>query len=384
MQLVWHALPTRQVTVGVGTRSATSDVAPPAWLHHSTGWSRRLDPRPGGPGAVVVDGLEPATTYPVWVEGPGLSRIEVGRVTTLAPPPGPLLCRFATISDTHIGEVHFGFWGDIVEVIPRASTMEPYPQRCARAALGEARDWGSRLVAAKGDLTDRSLPREFAVVDDLLTGSGLQCVAQLGNHDVRRKMDPAGDMPGTDTAGPGRPVIRDLPGVRIVLGHSPIFRDHPGDLDAAAVDQLSQAVREAPGPAIVSLHHPPQRWAVPRSYPPGLYRPASRALTAALRAANPATVLLAGHTHRTRRYTVDGLLVAEVGSTKDYPGVWAGYAVHEGGLRQVVRRIARPDVMAWTESTAAALGGQWGHWSPGRLTDRCWSMPWPTARRRRR
>ena len=94
-------------------------------------------------------------------------------------------------------------------------------------------------------------------------------------------------------------------------------------------------------------------------------------------AANPATLIIAGHTHRNRRYPVGGLTVAEVGSTKDYPGQWAGYSVYEGGIRQVVFRVAEPSAIAWTESTRRVLGGIWGWWSPGRLSDRCWTLEWP-------
>lgn len=71
-----------------------------------------------------------------------------------------------------------------------------------------------------------------------------------------------------------------------------------------------------------------------------------------------------------------GVTVAEVGSTKDYPGQWAGYSVYEGGIRQVVRRVERPDAIAWTEMTARAIGGVWKWWSPGRMEDRCWTIRW--------
>ena len=79
--------------------------------------------------------------------------------------------------------------------------------------------------------------------------------------------------------------------------------------------------------------------------------------------------MIAGHTHRNRRYRVRGIDVIEVGSTKDYPGQWAGYSVYEGGIRQVVRRVSQPDVIAWTEMTGRALGGLWRRWSPGSLAD---------------
>jgi hypothetical protein len=95
-----------------------------------------------------------------------------------------------------------------------------------------------------------------------------------------------------------------------------------------------------------------------------------------LAAANRRALVLAGHTHRNRRYQVQGIDVAEVHSTKDYPGGWAGYSVYEGGIRQVVRRTLQRDVIPWTETTSRALGGVWGCWSPGLLSDRCWTIRW--------
>ena len=112
-------------------------------------------------------------------------------------------------------------------------------------------------------------------------------------------------------------------------------------------------------------------------YPPGIPFGESRALLAALVAAQPASLVTCGHRHRNRRYGYGPLTIGEVASTKDYPGVWAGYRVFEGGIVQVVRRISRPDVIAWTEATRRALNGQWGRWSPGRLDDRCFTVHWP-------
>jgi hypothetical protein len=89
-------------------------------------------------------------------------------------------------------------------------------------------------------------------------------------------------------------------------------------------------------------------------------------------------VITSGHTHRHRARRRGPLLLTEVGSPKDYPGTWAGYVVHEGGIRQVVRRVAAPDAIRWTEATKRALFGIWGRWSPGRLEDRCLTHVWPT------
>ena len=87
--------------------------------------------------------------------------------------------------------------------------------------------------------------------------------------------------------------------------------------------------------------------------------------------------MTAGHSHRHRRRTHRSVTITEVGSPKDYPGTWAGYVVHEGGVRQVVRRVDRPDCIRWTEYTRRAALGLWGQWSPGRLDDRCFSLTWP-------
>jgi hypothetical protein len=71
------------------------------------------------------------------------------------------------------------------------------------------------------------------------------------------------------------------------------------------------------------------------------------------------------------------LVVAEVGSPQDFPGTWTGYVIYEGGIRQVVRRVAAPEALAWTESTKGCFAGLWGHWSPGTLPQRCFTHPWP-------
>ena len=95
-----------------------------------------------------------------------------------------------------------------------------------------------------------------------------------------------------------------------------------------------------------------------------------------LGAAHPHAFVTSGHTHRHRRWGRAGVVVTQVGATKDFPGVFAGYVVHEGGMRQVVRRIARPDVIAWTDHSRIAAYGAWEHAAPGRLDARCFNVAW--------
>jgi 3',5'-cyclic-AMP phosphodiesterase len=401
-QLTWSAMGASRCVVGVGAHSQVVSANPPAWLHQQGLPSRPLSRLPGGPGAVVIEGLEPGATYDVWTapapsrpgDGdpelsadvspppdvpPGARRV-VGRITTLTPPPGRLLSRFASMSDLHVGERRFGMGGRIQE---GAELGGPSALLCLQAAVAEATAWGAELMAARGDLTHNSRAEQFDLAARTLTGSGLPALGVLGNHDVRRKAD------GVALAASGGLVVtddvacHDLPGIRLVIAHSPLVGDHRGDLPAKRMARIAELCAAAPlwggrpGMAAVILHNPlnaHSRWLSP--YPPGIPKDQSLRFASLLRGANPRTVVLAGHRHRNRRFKVGGVTVAEVGSTKDYPGSWAGYAVYEGGIRQVIRRVAAPAALAWTEATGRSLGGQWARWTPGRLTDRCWVAAW--------
>jgi hypothetical protein len=70
------------------------------------------------------------------------------------------------------------------------------------------------------------------------------------------------------------------------------------------------------------------------------------------------------------------VVCTEVGSPKDFPGTWAGYIVHETGISQVVRRVAAPDVLAWTDYSGRAALGLWQLWSPGLRPHRCFHHEW--------
>jgi 3',5'-cyclic AMP phosphodiesterase CpdA len=301
----------------------------------------------------------------------------VATATTLPPPPGRLLARFATISDCHIGEQWVGPLHRFHDPRPRPPGLAAYPVRCARAAIAEAEAWGMELLVAKGDLTQFGVAAEIYEAVDVLRESSVPVEVILGNHDVKSSIDAAAAIAGCGLPVTRRPRARDLPGVRLVFGHTPLPDRHRGAVTASDIAALARLAGESNTPAVAILHHPPLRLPIQTHYPPSIGRRDSSRLVAALAAANPATLLLAGHTHRNRRYQVGGLTVAEVGSTKDYPGQWAGYAVHEGGIRQAVFRVADEAAMAWTEPIRRAVGGVWGWWSPGRLADRCWTLEWP-------
>ncbi|MDZ7732005.1 MAG: hypothetical protein U5R31_01870 [Acidimicrobiia bacterium] len=145
-----------------------------------------------------------------------------------------------------------------------------------------------------------------------------------------------------------------------------------GPRHEGAVDLLAAADR----PTMVVTHHNFQPTRVPRFWPPGIPAPESERFLDAVEAVSPGSLVTSGHTHRHRRRNRGRLVITEVGSPSDYPATWAGYVVHEGGVRQVVRRIEDPGIVRWSEQARAAAFTTWGRWSPGRLGDRCFSWSW--------
>jgi Icc protein len=381
VQIVWRALPAPTVHFEIGDQSLEVTAPPPAML-------RRRGRRPvplrmpagamGGPGAITFDGLTPGTAYHLTLRAPGVPRHLIEQVTTLPALPGRRLDAFATINDLHLGEAGFGPRHDIEDAWPLAPGKPPYTWRCFTAAVDEAIHWGALAVVVKGDMTSDGAPAEFHEIGTLLSGVRVPVMATFGNHefhDLETDGRPILDQYGIHV--PREPWAVDRPGIRLVFALTARPGERSGEVDDRQRARLVSLVANAPGPAFVVLHHQFQRWTWPTVYPPGIGGPQSRALLDELAEANPATFIASGHTHRHRRHQHGPLEMVEVGSTKDYPGTWTGYAIHEGGIRQVVRRTEAPGVIAWTESTARAIGGIWGHWSPGRRDDRCFTHPWP-------
>lgn len=378
IQLTWAQLPSAEMSVELDGRSFEVGTPAPPWFRLQG--RRRLPSGRAGPGALTVRGLSPATTYEVFLSGDGYPRRMVARARTMEPPPGRLLSRFATISDCHFGERSFAPLKLLHDPRPRPRGLLPYTVRCALAAISESECWGSEMIVAKGDLTQNAKRPEIATAVEVLGAANVPVAIALGNHDVRGPLDPVSILKESGFEASVDASFRDLPGVRLVLGHSPIPERHSGRLPeqhVAEVAALAGADRIESRPVVVVMHHPLRRWPVETHYPPSVRWTDSRKFESAVLAANRSAIVLSGHTHRNRLYRAGGLWIAEVGSTKDYPGAWGGYSVYEGGIRQVVRRIERPDAIAWNEMTKRALGGVWGWWSPGRLGDRCWTLHWP-------
>ena len=347
----------------------------------------------GGPGAIVIEELTPDARLDLTVTTPTGSQLR-RRVRTLAPPAGRELFRFATINDVHLGHGHKEYGlpqvlrsvaqtDDDRHEAPRSDDLHDEPGTRdhqfdnARAAIDEALEWGAQHLVVKGDLCDQGYDWIWDQAALLLGGLSIPVSILPGNHDTGalRRMEP--EVGGGER---GLHVTRgvdhlDVAGLRLVLVDSTTPGNGWGRV-ARHADQAATAVHEAEGGVFLATHHHPQRFRVPLFWPHGIPGPDADHFAGTIAAANPNVLASSGHTHRCRRRVVGGLSWSEVAATSHFPGVWAGYVVHEGGIRQTVRRIGTPEALAWTEHTRHMFRGVWALWSTGELSDRCFTIDW--------
>jgi predicted phosphodiesterase len=321
----------------------------------------------GGPGTVDLAGLEPDAEHVIHVGDRRLT------ARTLAPPPGDELFRFMTLSDLHLGQDDFGLLGTMRE---KPLHEDVHTLRCARAAVADGRAWGAQHLVLKGDLVNRGERDEYDVVAKVLAEAGLPADAVPGNHEVKpyREIDPTEGFRQAGLAPPEPIRALDLPGLRVVLVDSTILGTNKPQLDDA-IDGMADAIDGRP--AMVVLHHHLLRAPVPLMWPPGVPSGAANRFVTAIGDASPLALVVSGHTHRHRLRRRGNVWLAETGSPKDYPGTWTGYVVHEGGIRQVVRRVTDPDTHGWLEFSRLAALGLWQYNSPGLRSHRNFCLTWP-------
>jgi 3',5'-cyclic AMP phosphodiesterase CpdA len=322
--------------------------------------------------AVEVDDLEPYAMYALSLDGQ-----PAGEFRTLPPPPGRYLGRFATVSDLHIGETGFGH-------VPRFTSDTDYthahPVVALRAAVRELAAWGSQGLVVKGDLTHDCRAKEFDLAASILATYPGPLRVMPGNHDGGNHNHDDG-VPvlaahGLELQWATRSAV--LGGLNVVMVNT-VRRGHEHGYPPSDDDPVFELIRDAP--SMVLIHHQLMTTRLPYYVPFGVPKGPARDFLGRLASVNPAVLLSSGHTHRHRRRRYGPIAITEVGSVKDHPGTWAGYLVYEGGVVQVVRRIADSTVLVWTERTRRNAMGAWGRWSPGRLEDRSFSHAWPNGTR---
>jgi 3',5'-cyclic-AMP phosphodiesterase len=316
--------------------------------------------------AFEIRDLAPGSTTPILVDDE-----PAGVLTTLASLGCDRPDRVATISDIHLGESGFGF-------LPRRQLPgKDHALLCLRAALAEIVAWEADLLVVKGDIAHHPDRASYDLFAHEIAASGLNTVILPGNHDggnhhgvsMAESLADVGQKLTEDLA------VVDLNQVRVVGASSLQHGLNRGRIHTA--DDVIAAAAAASGGVLLATHHQCMALPVPTYWPIGIPFYEARRFLDELAQANPRTLMTSGHTHRHRARRHGPLMLTEVGSTKDYPGCWAGYLAGPDAIVQVVRRVADPAALQWTESTRSSIMNVWGKWSVGRFDQRSFHHRWP-------
>lgn len=284
------------------------------------------------------------------------------------PEPGPLLSRFVTVNDVHFGETEAGIIeGSDIGPIFKSPPERPHADFMSHAAIREISGVDPELVLVKGDLTAHAAVEELERFETAYRGAfGDRLRFVRGNHESYHGMQ-VGAVPWQQ---------EELPGAIVVLIDTSIDGRTPGTVTNEQLERLDALGADADRPVLVFGHHPvgdrDSDDESDRTF--GIDPDASDRFRDVV-ARRPAIVAYsAGHTHRNRvrRFPATGPVPwGEVGSVKDYPGVWAEYRVHEGGILQIVHRVSAPEALAWTDRTRHMFAGLFAGYAFGSLDERC-------------
>lgn len=321
-----------------------------------------------------VTGLESDTEYPLSVEGAEHDAWLPEHVRTLAQPPGALVATVATANDVHFGETYCGLTGDpatdAIGPILTALPGEPaYPEVMGGAAVAEIMDLDPDAIVVKGDLTDCGTRKQYEAFLATYGALGDRLHWVRGNHDA---------IEDAELGVQGAPYSVELPGVTLAVLDTTVPGLVGGALPIEQIEWLDALASSATVPVLVFGHHPAWNLDTKRVVDPDyvIARDDTGRLLDIVERRERIAGYFAGHTHtnRVRRYArARNVPCVEVACGKDYPGVWAEYQVYEGGYTQVVRRIAAPDAMAWSERCRTMIQGIYRDLVLGRLGDRCFS-----------
>ena len=294
---------------------------------------------------------------------------------TLPSPPGEHLVTFATVNDVHFGETICGVIGGDHDPGPFFSSEAgeaPYPETMNRGAVAEITAIDPALVVVKGDLTSNAARDEIEAFEACyLAIFGERLMVVRGNHESYHDLTYAG-IPFQR---------RVLPGVIVALLDTTRSQHEAGKVTKDQLDWLDALGRDADRPVMVMGHHHvwnPESAARPSSYF-GIHPDDSEKLVEVVARHRSLVGYWAGHTHRNRvrRFAATGARPwCEVSCVKDYPGAWAEYRVHEGGVVQVFHRISSPAALSWTERTKGMYSGTYHDYAFGSIDDRCFVVDW--------
>ena len=323
-----------------------------------------------------LTGLEPGTHVEIEVEGarPSDDPQFPSSVRTLERPAGELLASIATVNDVHFGEtvcgrIHTASDEEMGAVSGREGE-EPYPQKMNRAAISEITAFDGDAVIVKGDLTNAGTWEEYQQFLDAYGQLGDRMYHTRGNHDA---------MLDSTMALNGAPFAVVVNGVTFAVIDTVRPGTEVGQITRDQIAWIDDCAANTSGAVFVFGHH--NLWDLDSEDRStnyfGINPDDSEAFGAVVAQRENIVGYFAGHTHRhrVRRSTkARSIPFVEVGSTKDYPGVWGEYQIYEGGYTQVSHRFGARDAMDWAERTRFIYAGLYRDYSLGLLEHRSFTQ----------
>lgn len=329
-----------------------------------------------------------------------------GSVTTLVPPPGPLLFTVALCNDLHLGETVSGLAADdFPPGFTQAPGLPPYPVVMADSMISDARSRGADVLIAAGDMTAASLPGQAVASRNLLDGFGTltrsgvlaagSYVVARGNHDqyAVAGTGPAGSAAASAGVKPaaagldslaavyglprGRLTATELGGLRLIGLDTTTGTTAGGTVSDEQLAALSELLRAAPDqPTLVFGHHPvtsESAFTMVAGPSFGLDRRSAGRLEQLYAAAPGVFLHHSGHTHRNLRTTspaAPGVEFLEVAAVKEYPGGFALLRVYQGGYMLNFYKSSSDLARQWSQTTSGEYLGLYPAYTIGSLADR--------------
>jgi 3',5'-cyclic AMP phosphodiesterase CpdA len=207
------------------------------------------------------------------------------------------------------------------------------------------------VVLLTGDLVNRGLPREYALLREVLAPLTSRLLVIPGNHDDPVALrDAFGDQPELPETGHLSYVIDDLP-VRLIGIDTTVAGRDDGELDEQRLTWLAATLDEGDGrPTILFMHHPPA--------PTGMWWMDYGGLTGrdrlrSLVARHPEVVrILAGHVHRSTTTSWGSTLI----STAPSPFYAASAPIGDLDVPYVIAAPAPIPMFRWDADVGMLIG----------------------------
>jgi hypothetical protein len=356
------------------------------------GRRRLLDSAPTAYHYAEITGLEPGRAYRFEAYSSGCRAVaartrvtrrsgtpeSTGIVTTLTPPPGPLLHTIALANDVHFGEHSSGVllagWPHGL----RHDTLE-HPAIMLDALLADLRrpDRAVDQLIIAGDLTDCGRYEQAAGVRARLDAWGTlgrDYFVCRGNHDAPR---PDGDEWGAAFSPRQRLTEHRAGELRVIGLDTTRLRGAGGTMVAPQLDHLRELLTTDPDrPTLVFGHHPVTlSAAVSNPGGPGfvLDRRTAAALHTLYESAPGVFLHHSGHTHRNRRGRPDSPIDVEFlegGAAKEYPGGYLLLRIHTGGYMVNFFKTRDQSALRWSTRTRRQYLGLHADHALGSCADR--------------